>query len=131
MRLARLPHHKPVDIGVVVKSDTQRLVEVHISIGKRRRLLNLVELIFQVIEVREVGGTVLVALCHRGIEAITSNADAFAEYRGLECQGRQVTLQLVDECLAQHLHIVDSRCLTVVGGHRAHSAQVTIERAQL
>ena len=88
-------------------------------------------MILQVIEVGEVGGAVLIVLGHRRVEAIALNADAFAEYRCLECQWRQVTFELIDERLAEHLHIVDGGCLTVVGSHRAHTAQVTVECAQL
>ena len=131
MTLARLPGNEPVDVAVVVECNGNRLIGVHIAVGQRAGILDLVELVFQVVEITEVSSTVLVGLGHRVVEAVTGDADALAQYRRLERQRRQVTLELIDKGLTQHLHIVDGAGLTIVGRHATHAAQVTVQRADL
>lgn len=122
---------EPVDIGIEVKGNAERLVRVNIRIHQTRRLLQLIKVILAVIEVGEVSGRIFVRLGHGRIEAVPGDADTLAENGCLESKRREIPLELPDERLAEHNQIIDGRDLAVIDCNRPQARELTVETAQL
>ena len=136
---ARLATDNPVDIGVVVHADAERLHRVDIRVrtavkGRIERgkliigvdgvqvLLRLLDdtVVAQRVEIVEIRSVILVVLLHGRIEAVMRDADLLAEDRRLESLGREVALHLADVLLTEKLEVFEGAILFVVDGDRAH-----------
>ena len=127
----RLTGYQPVDVGIKVKGDADGLIPIEVCIHQAGRLFDFVELIFQAVQVAEVGRIVFVPLCHAGVEAVSTDTDTSAEDGRLKGKWGKVTLHLINECFTQQLHVLNRGELAVQNCHRAHAAYVTVQGAQI
>ena len=136
----------PVDVGVVVHADGERLHRVDVRIraavergvergevGERADgipiLLCLTDnlLVAEGVEVREIRGIVLVVFLHGGIKAVVRDANLLTEDGRLERLGREVALHLPDILLTEKLEVFQGRIFLVVHRHGAHAVERLVE----
>jgi len=125
-----LPGDYPVDIGVVVHADTNRLERIDVFIGPTVEQSG-VEVVAERIEIIEIAGVVFMGFAHGGVEPVFGDTYPLAEDRGPECFRRQVALHLLDVVLAQKLKVLDRGVLFVIHGDRPHFIEVRIETTEI
>ena len=146
----RLTAHDPVDVGIVVHTDAERLhradvrvraaVERRVERGKLRVgmdgvqvLLRLADyfLVAEGVEIVEIRCVILVVLLHGRIEAVVRDANFLTEDRSLERLRCEVALHLTDVLLTEKLEVFEGGILLIIYGDRAHTVERLVEPLQV
>ena len=144
--VAWLTAHNPIDVGIVVHANAERLHRVDVRVRATvERAVKCRELVVGVdgvkillrllndavvaerVEVVEIRRIIFVVLLHGRVEAIVRDANLLTEDRSLESFWREVALHLPDVFLTEKLEVFEGRILLIINRYRTHLVKRLVE----
>ena len=128
----RLTHHKPVNVPVKVKSNTQRSIPHQVSIHLHTPSTHLrpAKVILQIVQIVKIRSRVQMTLLHRTVKTIPQLTHRQTQHRRQKHQRRQITLHLPNITLTQHLQIRQTRIHTIIQSVLPEPRQLTLHHPQ-
>ena len=141
-----LTAHNPVDVGVVVHTNAERLhrVDVRVRATVERTvergelvvgvdgvkiLLRLLDdaVVAERVEIVKIRSIIFVVLLHRRIKSIVRDANLLTEDRSLECLRREVALHLADILFTEKLKVFEGGVFLIIDRYRAHLVKTLVK----